>query len=149
MDYETAFAAINLGVLPAWLLLFFAPGSGVTQKLVHNGLYPSVYGALYAVLLARAMFFGVAAEDAGMSSAAEVAAFFSHPNGVLLGWAHYLVFDLFVGAWIARDGVRRAVARWKLVLCLFLTLMVGPVGLLLYMLVRKLSAEGDLMLEES
>jgi len=149
MDYETAYAAINLGVLPAWLLLFFAPGSGLTKRLVHSGLYPAAYGTLYTVLLVRAMFFGVSAEDAGMASVAEVAAFFSHPNGVLLGWAHYLVFDLFVGAWIARDGARRAVARWKLVPCLFFTLMVGPLGLLLYIVVRKFSTEASLALEEN
>ena len=149
MDYEIAYSVINLGVLPAWLLLFFVPGSGWTRKLVHSGLYLAVYGGLYVVLMARAMFFGVGAEDGGMTDAAGVSAFFSHPNGVLIGWLHYLVFDLFVGSWIGRDGARRGIAHWKLVPCLFFTLMFGPIGLLLYIMLRRFGGHADWGLKEA
>jgi hypothetical protein len=136
MDYETAYHFVNLAVVPAWLLLVFAPGSKLTRTLVHSGLYPALYASLYIVLLGRAMIFGVGAEDGDMSSLSGVMAFFSHPNGLLIGWVHYLAFDLFIGAWIARDGVRQAIAHWKLVPCLVLTFMLGPVGLFLYLVLR-------------
>jgi hypothetical protein len=55
------------------------------------------------------------------------------------GWIHYLIFDLFVGAWEARDARRRGVPHLLLVPCLLATLMIGPVGLLLYVLVRFFS----------
>ena len=148
MSYETAYMAINLGVLPAWLLLFFAPNLGLTKKLVHSGLYPALYSTLYAVLLARAMFFGVAADGDGMATVAGISAFFSHPNGVLIGWVHYLVFDLFVGSWIARDGARRGIPHYQLFPSLFFALMFGPVGLLLYMVLRKISGARDTDLQE-
>lgn len=148
MDYETGYMLINLGVLPAWLLLFFAPRSSLTEKLVHSGMYPLVYGGLYAFFLIRAMYFGVGAEDGGMTTAAGVSAFFSHSNGVLVGWLHYLVFDLFVGAWIARDGARKNIAHWKLLPCMFFALMLGPVGLLLYMVLRKFEG-ASLALDET
>ncbi|NVJ97022.1 MAG: DUF4281 domain-containing protein [Alphaproteobacteria bacterium] len=144
MNYETAYSLINIGVLPAWLLLVFAPKAKITNRLVHSGLYPLGYGLLYAMLLGRSMFFGVGAEDGGMSTAQQVSAFFSHPNGVLIGWVHYLVFDLFIGAWIARDGARLGLAHWKLLPCLVFSFIFGPVGLLLYFLLRKFSSEEGL-----
>jgi hypothetical protein len=54
----------------------------------------------------------------------------------MAGWIHYLLFDLFVGAWEVRDAVRRDVPHWLVVPCLILTLILGPIGLLLYVVVR-------------
>jgi hypothetical protein len=61
---------------------------------------------------------------------------FSAPQIVVAGWIHYLIFDLFIGAWESRDALRRGVPHWLVVPCLLATLMVGPVGLLLYVLLR-------------
>ncbi len=134
MTYETLYLLVNAGVMPAWALLILAPKSGLTKKLVHSGVYPIVYGLLYAVFLGLALFGGFADEGAGMSSLAGVTALFDHPNGVLTGWVHYLVFDLFVGAWIGRDALRKSIAHWKVAPILILTLMFGPLGLLSYFL---------------
>ena len=35
-----------------------------------------------------------------------VVALFGVRQAIFVGWVHYLVFDLFVGAWIARDAGR-------------------------------------------
>jgi hypothetical protein len=51
-------------------------------------------------------------------------------------WAHYLVFDMVVGAWIARDAVRLGIP-WPLrTIALVLTFLLGPVGFLLHVLTR-------------
>ena len=134
------YSAINLGVLPAWILLFAAPRAGITVKLVHSGIYPVVYGSLYVFFMARAMFFGFAAADGGLETAAGVSAFFSHPNGVIVGWLHYLVFDLFIGAWIGRDAMRRGISHFWVLPCQIFTFVLGPVGLLAYFILRKVKA---------
>jgi hypothetical protein len=64
---------------------------------------------------------------------------FSAPNIVVAGWIHYLIFDLFVGAWESRDAVRRGVPHWLVIPCLLGTLMFGPIGLLLYVTARFFS----------
>jgi hypothetical protein len=61
---------------------------------------------------------------------------FATPLPAFVGWVHYLVFDLFVGAWEARDAQRHGVPHAVLVPCLALTLMLGPAGLLLYLGLR-------------
>ena len=69
-------------------------------------------------------------------SLAGVMAFFASPVAATAGWIHYLVFDLFVGAWLARDAQRRGVAHWLVIPCLIVTLMAGPVGLAAYLVLR-------------
>jgi hypothetical protein len=60
----------------------------------------------------------------------------SQPHAALAGWIHYLAFDLFVGAWESRDAQRLGISPILVAPCLFLTLMAGPVGLLLYAILR-------------
>lgn len=149
MTYETLYAIINLSVLPAWLLLAVLPQSNITKTVVHSGLYPITLGVFYIVTLSMTLFFGMGAEGGDFNSAAGVSQLFSHPLGVLVGWSHYLVFDLFVGSWQARDARRRGVPHLAVVACLFFTLMLGPVGLLLYIIVRKLTGKGGWSLVEA
>lgn len=144
MNYETIFSVANYAVLPAWVLLALLPKADITKKLVHSGVYPVVYGLFYTVLIVRAMFFGQAEEAGNFSSLEGVMAAFTHPNVALMGWAHYLVFDLFVGAWVGRDAAARGVHHLLIIPCLFLTLMAGPVGLLLYLTLRQVTGKGQL-----
>jgi hypothetical protein len=51
-------------------------------------------------------------------------------------WTHYLVFDMVVGAWIARDSIRFGIP-WPLrTVSLVLTFLAGPVGFLVHILTR-------------
>ena len=136
MDHQTAFNLINASVLPAWALLVFAPNWRWTDRLVHSGLWPVGLGLVYLALLIGSVAFGpdVAVDFTTIEG---VSAIFSHPLGVLTGWTHYLVFDLFAGMWEARDAKRRGVRHWLLVPCLLLTFVAGPAGLLLYFAVRR------------
>ena len=95
-------------------------------------LIPALLGGLYLVLFAR--YSGTV--DGGFGSLAEVRALFESPWLLLAGWIHYLAFDLFVGAWEVRDAQRLGLHHLLVVPCLALTLMFGPVGLLLYLVLR-------------
>jgi hypothetical protein len=77
-----------------------------------------------------------AGENASVMSLAGISAAFANPRTLLVGWVHYLVFDLFVGAWEARDAQRHGIPHLLLIPCLFLTFMAGPMGLLLYLAIR-------------
>lgn len=149
MSYETLYSAINLAVMPAWLLLALLPKSDITKKLVHSGIYPVLFGAFYLVLWVRALAFGENAEGGGFATLETIMIAFSHPNVTLMGWAHYLVFDLFVGAWIGRDAAARGVNHFLIVPCLAFAFLAGPIGLLLYLLIRQFTGKCNaLTLEE-
>jgi len=69
-------------------------------------------------------------------SIANLKLLFEDDLAVLAGWIHYLVFDLFVGMWICRDSIQRNIGKWWILPCLIFTFMLGPVGLLLYFIIR-------------
>lgn len=132
MSPHDLFPFFNFGVLPAWALLVLAPRWRWTQRLVHSAVVPVALATAYLVLLLSAEV----PEGAGAGSLDEVLRLFASPQLALVCWIHYLVFDLFIGAWIVRDAARRGISHLAVVPCLLLTLMIGPVGLLLYLVLR-------------
>jgi len=146
MTPETLFLVCNYGVLPFWLLLAAAPGWRGTQAVVHAAWIPLALGAVYLVALGTS--FADPPEGGSFGSLAGVMAFFTSPWAALAGWVHYLVFDLFIGAWEVRDARRRGVSHALVVPCLFFTLMAGPIGLALYLGARLATGRGP-ALEES
>ncbi len=133
MNLADIFRAANLAVLPFWALLVFAPRWRWTQRLVHGPVVVLLLAPLYAFML---FGYGPSPEGGGFSSLYQVMILFSVPHVTLGGWIHYLIFDLFIGAWEVRDSQRLGIHHLYVVPCLFFTLMVGPIGLLLYVLLR-------------
>jgi len=137
MTLETLFAAANYTVLPFWLLLIVAPRWRWTQLLVHGPVVLLLLTPIYAYML---FGYGPAPERIDFTSLYGVMVAFTSPSVVVAGWIHYLIFDLFVGAWESRDALRRGVPHLWLVPCLIATLLVGPIGLTLYVIVRFAAA---------
>ena len=133
MSPDLVFLICSNGVTPAWLLLAFAPQWSGTQKLVHAVWIPALLAIVYGGAFALNPD---SPEGAGFGSLSGVMALFTSPYAVLAGWIHYLAFDLFVGAWEVRDAQRRGVPHLLVIPCLLFTLMLGPLGLMLYLLIR-------------
>jgi hypothetical protein len=148
MSADTVFTIANNGILIFWLLLIVAPRWKGTDLLVHSIAVPVVIGLTYMWLIARA-FTGEGAPDASFASLAGVMTFFTSPVAATAGWIHYLVFDLFIGAWQSRDAQRRGVPHWAVIPCLIFTLLAGPVGLLLYLALRAALRKGGWSLRET
>ncbi|MFT4705028.1 MAG: hypothetical protein ACI81R_002736 [Bradymonadia bacterium] len=147
MTPELAFLIANTSVVPAWFLLVVLPNSALTQRVVHGFIFPFLLGGAY--LVAIAMSTTTLVEGGSFFSLEGVMLLFTNPWGVVAGWIHYLAFDLFVGAWEARDARRRGVPRWLLTVCLLLTFMYGPIGLLLYGIARILRGTGGALSEDA
>ena len=63
---------------------------------------------------------------------------FTVDNAVLAGWVHYLAFDLLVGMWILDQNKELKINHLLIVPCLLGTFMFGPVGFLLFLLIKSL-----------
>ncbi|MFT6397858.1 MAG: hypothetical protein ACJAYU_002613 [Bradymonadia bacterium] len=142
MTPETLFLIVSYGIIVPWFLLFFAPNSRLTNSLVQAFWIPLVLASVYVV--------GIAFAPTGdMMSLSGVMQLFTEPWAVLAGWIHYLVFDLFVGAWQVRDARRREISRIWVTICLFFTMMLGPVGLALYGIGRLVAGSGAALEERA
>ncbi|AKF02925.1 ABA4-like family protein [Sandaracinus amylolyticus] len=131
LDY--VFLALNYAVVPAWLLLVFAPRWRGTERIVFSGLVPVLLGIAYTILL-----FGDRPGPQGSHffTLDGVMRIFTTRQTVIACWVHYLIFDLFVGAWEVRDARRLGIPHLAVVPSLVLTLMFGPVGLMSWIAVR-------------
>jgi hypothetical protein len=137
MSPDMLFSAANAMAAICWLLLAILPRRRVVD-LVARGVVPTVFAALYVVLIVA----NIAGTSGGFSSLAGVATLFANPWLLLAGWVHYLAFDLLIGTWEVRDASERNIPHWLVVPCLFVTFMFGPAGWLLYIAVRSALTRG-------
>jgi hypothetical protein len=143
MNWEMIFGLANAWALLGWLALAFAPKREIVVPFVFfagSVLLACLYASLIIPLMAGWISDGgpVGRTPADFSTLAGVMALFDSPGGATIGWIHYLAFDLFVGIWIARNADAHKISRWFQIPILFFTLMAGPIGLLLYLLLRQL-----------
>lgn len=140
MSWENVFSIANLWPLPFWLLLAFGPRTDLTGRLIlFGGIAPLAIA--YAILLPLIMTgaldpVGPEGASPDFTTLAGIMALFDSKGGTVVGWIHYLAFDLFVGLWVARNADRHGLSRWVQAPILFLVLMAGPLGLILYLFLR-------------
>lgn len=145
MSWDTIFLLANYWAIGGWLLLAFAPRSPrILSAIMYAGVL--LLCLLYTVLIIGFLSGGIDSGGQGggnFTSLAGVMKLFDAPGGATLGWVHYLAFDLFTGMWIARDADGKGFSRVVQFPFLFLTLMVGPVGLFLWLIVRERRARAQ------
>ena len=122
MTAERLFQLLNLVVLPWWGLWLLAPRSAWARRAASHAAIFILLSVVYAALLVGALLFG----PGGGFGYDGVRSALGGPVGFLAGWTHYLVFDLFVGAWVLRESLRLDVESRPYLL---LTLLAGPIGL--------------------
>lgn len=135
MTWESMFQAANLLALAGWIILILAPRGRAWLQALPGCVIPAILSAAYFVL--AAVHFGRA--DGGYGSLDAVAALFASEPVLLAGWLHYLAFDLFIGAWIARRSDTLGVSRVTQAPILLATFLLGPVGLLMFLALQSLA----------
>ena len=136
MSLDTLFSAAGTLALVGWLALLVSPLIPVWADRIAGLVIPAVIALAYLVLIL--VYFSGA--EGGFSSLDGVAALFRSRPVLLAGWLHYLAFDLVVGAWEVRAARAAGVPFLLVVPCLVLTFFLGPVGFLLFLLFRAVSA---------
>jgi hypothetical protein len=129
---EMLFKVSNLIILPFWALMIFLPRWRVTKWLIDSPLVCAAPALLCAALVIPR--FAEIWPAVSKPELSEIAMLLGSPVGATIAWLHFLAFDLFVGRWIYLDGRERGISWWVMAPALFLTLMLGPCGFLLYLI---------------
>ncbi|MXO95118.1 DUF4281 domain-containing protein [Erythrobacter aquimaris] len=135
--WDTVFSIANALALLMWVALVFLPRwPALLAAILYLGV--ALLSAAYAVFLIAVVAGIVPGGEGGNFSSIEgVRQIFASDAGVTIGWIHYLAFDLFVGLWIARDADAKDFSRLVQAPILFATLMAGPLGLVLWLVIRE------------
>ena len=119
---------------PFWALMIVLPRWSWTARIVGSPLIVLPAVLIYAVLVIPAL--GEVLPAVASPTLNSVRELLGTANGAAAGWAHMIAFDLFVGRWSWLDARTRAVPALVMAPILLLTIMLGPLGLLVYLLVR-------------
>ena len=148
--WQSLFVLTNAVAFACWAMLLFLPRRPIVMAavlffgvgmlcLVYAGMFVALFGGLADPMRVA----GAPPPDLTDYSVPGLRALFMSDGGIVLGWTHYLAFDLFVGQWIARDADNKGFHRLVQLPFLFLTLMAGPIGLLFWLVFRERRARAQ------
>ena len=133
MSPDSIFQTCSTIVMAGWLvLLIISPFWSSFDKFL-IGIIITLLAIVYAWLIFQVFTPGDFEKFGSLNGVMEL---FTDKTAVTAGWVHYLVFDLLTGIWIKKNAQKYNIHHLILIPCLLLTFMLGPIGLLLYLLIR-------------
>lgn len=119
-----------------WFLLIFFPTFTTDNKqyiISAIGILSILY--VYSLKITKNIDDAVYPKG-GFTTLQGVVNLFKNPRGVLVGWVHFLAFDLMVGLYIKFEATQMGISHFLQIPCFILTLMYGPFGLLLFFVIK-------------
>ena len=133
MPWGGLFIFVHAVALAGWAMLFVLPrGPRVASYVLYFcvGILCLTYTVMFA-----SRFQAIISGD--FLSIEGLKVLFATDAGIVIGWTHYLAFDLFIGQWIAKDADHKGFSRLAQAPVLLLTLLAGPIGLLVWLVMRE------------
>ena len=135
---ETLYMWINLGVLPFWFILIVFPQSHLSRIFV-TSIFPfSILSGVYIFILYKSYLIGYDFDGnfslyLGLS---ELSRLFEDHLYIMIFWTHFIAINLFIGGWIVKDSQKFSINKVLMAVPLIVTYLIGPIGLLLYWIIR-------------
>ena len=129
------FQVTNTVALLAWIVLVAAPGRRFVSHVLCAVIVPGMLAAAYVAVIGWKLA-GNGPPPGDVTTIAGLRGAFADDWVFAAAWTHYLVFDMVVGAWVARDAVRLGLPWPVRTLALVLTFLAGPVGFLIHLAAR-------------
>ncbi|MFE0703384.1 ABA4-like family protein [Streptomyces sp. NPDC058872] len=123
---------------PVWLLMIVAPRWRGTERLAASPLTVLPLLALWAVFAVPVLpELWAAVSQPDLDAFRALTAL---PDGAGALWAQVIAWDLLIGQWMYREARRLAVPPLLMAPLLVLTILLSPIGLPLFLVVRSLWA---------
>jgi hypothetical protein len=132
MSPDKIFSLCSSLAMAGWIILIFLPFWFHSDKFI-LGIIIALLSIVYAWLVIDSFRVDDVKKFGSLQGVMEL---FDNPVMVTAGWVHYLAFDLLAGIFIKRNGIKHNISHWLLAPCMLLAFMFGPVGILLYLLIR-------------
>ena len=135
---EILYFWVNLGVLPFWLILIFFPSSNINKFFVTSILPILLLGGAYIFALYKSYLntYDFIGNFELYLSISNLSNLFSNNLFLILFWIHFVSINLFVGGWIVRDSQKLYINKILVAFPLIITYLIGPLGVLIYWLIR-------------
>ncbi len=135
---ETLYYWVNFGVLPFWLILIFFSDTKVCRIFV-TSIFPFLLlSSAYIFILYKSYLssYDFVSNFNLYTSKDSLKNLFSNDFFIMMFWIHFISINLFTGGWIVKDSQKLAINKILIILPLVITYLIGPIGLLIYWLIR-------------
>ena len=136
---STIFDLAFYAATPFWVLMILLPTWSWTAKIVSSPWI--VLPTLVVWAVAAIPLFGPLWMLVLSPSLPELTELLAEPGAVTLLWAQIIAWDLFIGRWMYLDSRTRRIHPLIASPLLVLTVLLSPIGLPLYLLLRMLRSE--------
>jgi len=138
LSFENLYILTSFGILPFWILLIIIPNSKVTQFFVNSIILPLILSTayiyvVYQIILLDEPIFNIFKLYISLDNLYTI---FANESFLLIFWLHFLSLNLFLGSWIAKDGVKYNIPRKLVFVPLLAVYFTGPSGIVLYWIIR-------------
>ena len=135
---EMIYLWLNLGVLPFWFVLIFFPQSKICNFFVTSVFPLFILGVIYIYLtydfyVSGYDFLGYFNLYLGLD---ELRSLLTDTSFLIIFWLHFIAINLFCGSWIVSDSQKFMISKILIFFPLIITYFIGPVGILIYWLIR-------------
>ena len=143
LTFENIYLWTNFSILPFWLMLIIIPNSKFTRFFVNSIILPLILSSIYIYIIYQIILLDEPMLDVLKLylSLENLYTVFSTESFLLAFWMHFLALNLFLGSWISRDGIKYNMSRSLVSIPLIIVYFTGPVGLVLYWIIRVFYAK--------
>lgn len=129
---EIMFWFASLWIIPLWGLMWFLPRHHITARVM-NDIRICILPLLipYSIMVIPNLLDIFITLGSEMPTPELVIEFFQEDEVILIGWLHFLAFDLFVGRYIWKRMIHYGRPIYVSTPILILSMMVAPLGFLL------------------
>lgn len=138
MDPGTVFSICNTIAMVGWLLLIIVSPFWFDVDKMLIGIIITLLAVVYTWLIVQGFRPGDFEKFSTLNGVMDL---FTNRTAVTAGWVHYLAFDLMTGTWIKKNAEKYGISHLLIIPCLLFTFLLGPVGLLLYLIIRMLKTK--------
>ena len=140
---EMIYLWLNIGVLPFWLILIVFPQSKICGLFV-TSVFP--FFILSAVYVYLGYYFYISGYDFYYNFTLYLGLYdlrnlFESEAFLIMFWTHFLAINLFSGVWIMKDSQKLFMSKFIVSVPLIVTYFIGPIGLVLYWILRMFYAK--------
>ena len=143
LTFENIYVWTSFAILPFWVMLIIIPNSKVTQFFVNSIILPLILSTAYVYIIYLTTLLDEPIFDIFrlFLSLDNLYAVFATESFLLIFWLHFLALNLFLGSWLSRDGIKYNMSRGLISVPLILVYFTGPLGLVLYWIIRVFYAK--------
>ena len=138
LTFENIYLWSNFCILPFWIMLILIPSWKITKIFTNSIIIPLILASTYCYVIYQTFLLEEPLYDLFKIylNLENLYTLFATESFLLFFWLHFLALNIFLGSWVAFDGVKYGIPKKLIFVPLIFIYFAGPLGIVLYWMIR-------------